>query len=219
MDHAIQLICIAFIPMVFAITIHESMHGYVALHFGDSTAKMMGRISLNPLRHIDLVGTIIVPLGILLLSGLAGGTPLLFGWAKPVPVDFSKLRNPKRDMFWVAAAGPGSNLIMAIVWGYIVQYFPMSLGIASVFIQDMAVYGLLINISFAAINLLPLPPLDGGRMVASLLPQSLSNVYMRIEPYGIPILLVLLLVGQSIVNTILWPIFKVLQTIVMLLVA
>ena len=218
MGNAIQLICIAFIPMVFAITIHECMHGYIALRFGDTTAERAGRISLNPIRHIDPIGTILVPFGILLLSGLTGSQPLLFGWAKPVPVDFSALRNPKRDMLWVAAAGPASNIIMAAIWGYVAQYFPVNLGILSVFISEMSAYGIIINLSLAAINLLPLPPLDGGRIVTSLLPTALAIPYARLEPYGFPILLILFLIGQGLLSMILSPIFTMLQAIVSILI-
>lgn len=218
MTESIQLICIAFIPLVFSITIHESMHGYVALRCGDTTALSHGRISLNPINHIDPVGTVILPLGLMLLQGLVGGPIFLFGWAKPVPVNFSALRNPKRDMLWVAAAGPASNVIMAIIWGYLAVYFPLNLGIASVFFKEMGQYGVLINISLAAINLLPLLPLDGGRIVASLLPDHLSRQYARLEPYGFAILLLLFIIGERLLNLLLAPIFIVLETIVSILI-
>jgi Zn-dependent protease len=179
-------------PVLFAITLHEAAHGYVARHFGDMTAYRLGRISLNPLRHIDLVGTIVVPLLILVLSkGLVGGNGVLFGWAKPVPVNFHALRHPKRDMLWVAAAGPGANLMMALAWMVILR---AALGMAPHHfpIKEMAQAGIYVNLVLMMLNLLPLLPLDGGRILASLLPRPAATSYMRLEPLGFPILLVLL---------------------------
>ncbi|MEK7811408.1 MAG: site-2 protease family protein [Pseudomonadota bacterium] len=184
MDSLIQTIVIAAIPILFAITIHEAAHGYVARYFGDMTAYQQGRISLNPIRHIDPVGTILLPLITLVLGGI------LFGWAKPVPVNFSALRHPKQDMFWVAIAGPGSNLLMALFWGMLVKVSWMFPG--SYFAEpllEMAQIGVKINVILMVLNLLPLPPLDGGRVAVSLLPHRQAYQLSRIEPYGMFILI------------------------------
>lgn len=185
----VQKIAIYALPVIFAITLHEAAHGYVARHFGDNTAYVLGRVSLNPLRHIDPVGTVLVPLLILLTTS---GT-FLFGWAKPVPVDFGGLRHPKRDMLWVAAAGPFANLLMALLWALAFKLIliapqtdfslPFSL---------MAKAGITINLVLMLLNLLPILPLDGGRIAVSLLPNRLAYSYSRMEPYGFPILLLLL---------------------------
>jgi len=200
----IQTIAIWALPVIFAITLHEAAHGYVAKHFGDLTAYAQGRISLNPLRHIDMTGTIIVPLALLLVSKLFGGSGILFGWAKPVPVNFSSLRHPKRDMFWVAAAGPGANLLMALFWALVLKFavsvpesaFALPMGL-------MGKAGIQINVVLMVLNLLPIPPLDGGRIAVSLLPHRLSHRFSRIEPYGMFILLLLLFSG--ILGIIMWP--------------
>jgi Zn-dependent protease len=192
----IQLIALAAIPVTFAITLHEAAHGYAARHFGDYTAHNAGRISLNPLRHIDPVGTIAVPLLILISSKLLGGGGILFGWAKPVPVNFGQLRSPKRDMLWVAAAGPGANLFMAACWAVILRL--AQLGPANYFslpLAGMAQIGITINLVLMVLNLFPLPPLDGGRIAVSLLPGRLAWRFAMIEPYGFIILLVLLFTG------------------------
>jgi Zn-dependent protease len=189
----IQLIALAAIPVTFAITLHEAAHGYAARHFGDYTAHNAGRISLNPLRHVDPVGTIAVPVVILLTSKLLGGSEMLFGWAKPVPVNFGQLRNPKQDMLWVAAAGPGANLAMCLVWAMLLKvglsappnYFTEPLA-------GMAAWGIKTNVVLMVLNLLPLPPLDGGRIAVSLLPGRLAWRFAMLEPYGFIILLVLL---------------------------
>ncbi|GAB1232724.1 site-2 protease family protein [Ferrigenium sp. UT5] len=184
MDHLIQLIAVAAIPILFAITLHEAAHGYVARHFGDMTAYQAGRISLNPLRHIDPVGTILLPLLTLALGGI------LFGWAKPVPVNFSALRQPKQDMLWVALAGPGSNLLMALLWALMIKLvwlFPGSY--FSEPLLEMAQIGIKINVILMVLNLLPLPPLDGGRVAVSLLPHRQAYQLSRIEPYGLFILI------------------------------
>jgi Zn-dependent protease len=189
----IQVIALAALPVTFAITLHEAAHGYVARHFGDYTAHNAGRISLNPLRHIDPVGTIAVPLLILIASKLFNGSEMLFGWAKPVPVNFGQLRNPKKDMLWVAAAGPGANLAMCLFWALLLK-----LGISgpnnyfSEPLAGMAVWGIKINIVLMVLNLLPLPPLDGGRIAISLLPGRLAYRLAMVEPYGFIILLALL---------------------------
>jgi Zn-dependent protease len=203
----IQTIALAAIPVTFAITLHEAAHGYAARHFGDYTAHNAGRISLNPLRHIDPVGTIAVPLLILLTSKLMGAGGILFGWAKPVPVNFGQLRHPKRDMLWVAAAGPGANLVMAMGWAFMLKIaLSMPGGYFSVPMQQMAQYGIGINVVLMVLNLFPLPPLDGGRIAVSLLPGHLAWRFARIEPYGFIILLVLLFTG--VLGTLLSPFIR-----------
>lgn len=191
MDGIIQTITVYAIPVLLAITLHEAAHGYVARMFGDSTAYMLGRVTLNPIKHIDPVGTILVPLVIVLLSKFAGGAGFLFGWAKPVPVNFANLRHPKRDMIWVAAAGPGINLVMAIGWALWLRIM-LSFGIDEVFLIEMAKAGIFVNIGLMALNLLPLPPLDGGRILVGLLPHPLARALARVEPYGFFILILLL---------------------------
>jgi Zn-dependent protease len=183
-DALIQTIAIAAIPVLFAITLHEAAHGYVARYFGDMTAYQQGRISLNPLRHIDPVGTILLPLLTLVLGGI------LFGWAKPVPVNFGALRRPKQDMLWVALAGPASNFMMALFWGFWAKIAWMSPD--SYFAEpllEMAQLGVKINVVLMVLNLLPLPPLDGGRIAVSLLPHRWAFKLAAIEPYGMFILI------------------------------
>ena len=191
------------LPVLFAITLHEAAHGYVARHFGDMTAYAAGRISLNPLRHIDLVGTIIVPLVSLLLADI------LFGWAKPVPVNFNNLRRPKQDMLWVAAAGPFSNLAMALGWAfaYKVGIGPASGSPAAGWLILVGASGIFVNVIFMVLNLLPLPPLDGGRIAVSLLPHRLAWKFAQIERYGFVILIALLFTG--LLGHILWPMIDV----------
>ncbi len=183
-DQLIQTIAIAAIPILFAITVHEAAHGYVARHFGDMTAYQMGRLSLNPLRHIDPIGTVLLPIVTLALGGI------LFGWAKPVPVNFAALRHPKKDMLWVAIAGPASNLAMALFWGVVAK---MALSMQGNYFAEpmleMAQFGIRINAVLIALNMLPLPPLDGGRVAVSLLPHRQAYQLARLEPYGIFILL------------------------------
>jgi len=176
---------------VLAITLHEAAHGYVARHFGDTTAYMLGRVTLNPIKHIDPIGTIVIPLVI----GFATGWRFLFGWAKPVPVNFANLRNPKRDMFWVAGAGPVANFAMAIVWGFLLKAASPGGVFASDGFMEMAGAGIQINLMLMALNLLPIPPLDGGRIAVSLLPHSLGAGFARMEPYGFIIVIVLLATG------------------------
>lgn len=191
MNEIIQLIAIYAIPVIFAITLHEAAHGYVARMFGDPTAYQAGRINLNPMRHIDPVGTLLVPAAILLASKLMGGAGLLFGWAKPVPVDFGRLRRPKKDMLWVALAGPAANLLMAILWALAIRLY-FEAGVQEGYWFEMARAGVNVNLVLMALNLLPILPLDGGRVVFSLLPQRLAFQYARIEPYGLVIVLLLL---------------------------
>jgi Zn-dependent protease len=194
MDGIIQTISVYAIPVLLAITVHEAAHGYVARMLGDSTAYMLGRVTLNPVKHIDPVGTIIVPLAIVLASKLAGGAGFLFGWAKPVPVNFANLKHPKRDMIWVAAAGPGVNLLMAILWALLLKGYAAT-GVNEPFFIEMARAGIFVNIGLMALNLLPLPPLDGGRILVGLLPHSLAVPLSRVEPYGFIILIALLATG------------------------
>jgi Zn-dependent protease len=182
----IQTVAIAAIPVLFAITLHEAAHGYVARYFGDMTAYQQGRISLNPLRHIDPVGTILLPILTLWLGGI------LFGWAKPVPVNFGALRRPKQDMLWVALAGPAANLFMALFWGIWIKVALMSSdSYYAEPLMEMAQLGVKINIVLLVLNLLPLPPLDGGRIVISLLPHRMAMKLASIEPYGMFILIAL----------------------------
>lgn len=195
MSDLIQTITVYALPVLFGITLHEAAHGYVARMFGDPTAWQQGRISLNPVRHIDPVGTVVVPLVLLLSTKLFGGGGLLFGWAKPVPVDWSRLRNPKRDMAWVALAGPASNLLQAIIWAIGLRLLAEAGASASDFWARMAIAGVQVNLILMALNLVPLPPLDGGRIVCSLLPNRLAYRYSLIEPYGILILIILMLTG------------------------
>ena len=204
METLIPTIAIWALPVLLAITLHEAAHGYVARHFGDPTAYLAGRITLNPFKHIDPVGTVLVPLGILAASTLLGGNGILFGWAKPVPVDFGRLRNPKADMLWVAAAGPFVNLVMAIGWAILFKIATTVPETAYTLpMMRMAEAGILINAVLMFLNLLPIPPLDGGRIAVSLLPGKLAWQFARLEPFGFPILIVLLFTG--ILGDILWP--------------
>lgn len=193
----IQLICIAAIPLIFAITLHEAAHGYVASKLGDQTASIMGRVSLNPLRHIDPIGTIILPL--LMLA--AGG--FIFGWAKPVPIAYQNLRNPRRDMALVGIAGPAANLLMAILWAVLAKISHLifqnpalheTLRTTASFLHLTSRFGIMINCVLLVINLIPIPPLDGSRVVSSLLPPALARKYNRLEYYGLWIFLGLIFI-------------------------
>ena len=183
----LQTLLIWIIPILFAITLHEAAHGWVASKFGDHTARMMGRVTLNPVKHIDPVGTILVPAALLIMS-----TGFIFGWAKPVPINFNALRSPKSGMIWVALAGPGANLIMAIGW-LLVFFLAIKMNIP--ILQRMADAGILINILLAVFNLLPIPPLDGSRVISALLPNPLAYKYNQLEQYGLFILIGLMYFG------------------------
>lgn len=190
-SNLIQTVLIYALPVIFAITVHEAAHGYVARYLGDNTAYVLGRVTLNPFKHIDPVGTILMPL--LLYFATSGS--FLFGYAKPVPVNFGRLRNPKRDMVWVALAGPASNFIQAILWGLFLVWL-VGAGINETFFVKMAQGGVLVNLVMWAFNLFPLPPLDGGRVLAGLLPRGAAqNFLARIEPYGFFIVMGLVLAG------------------------
>jgi Zn-dependent protease len=189
-SNLIQTVSVYAIPVIFAITLHEAAHGYAAKYFGDNTAYMMGRVTLNPFPHIHLVGTILLPL---LLYFSTNGA-LLFGFAKPVPVDFGNLRHPKRDMVWVALAGPASNLVQAIVWALLYVVYT-DFGVSEKFFLAMCKAGVLSNVVMFAFNLFPLPPLDGGRIVVGLLPWKQAYQFSRIEPYGFYIVMALVVTG------------------------
>ena len=190
----IQIISIWALPVLFAITLHEVAHGWMAWRLGDPTAMLMGRLSLNPIRHIDPIGTILLPAGL-----VAMGSPFVFGWAKPVPVNFDGLKNPKRDSIWVSLAGPGANLGMALFWALITWlggHLPASAAYFAEPMQLMGMAGITINLVLMVLNLIPIPPLDGGRVAAGLLPGPLSYQFSKLEPYGFIILIVLLFTGM-----------------------
>ncbi|MES2415256.1 MAG: site-2 protease family protein [Pseudomonadota bacterium] len=189
-SNLIQTVAIYALPVLFAITIHEAAHGYVARYFGDDTAWMMGRVTLNPIRHIDPLGTIAMPL--LLYFATSGA--FLFGYAKPVPVNFGNLRHPKRDMIWVALAGPASNFIQAILWALSLVVMAL-FGVQEEFFIKMAQAGALVNLVMWAFNLFPLPPLDGGRILVGLLPLKQAMWVSRIEPWGFFVVMGLVLAG------------------------
>ncbi|OGA61195.1 MAG: hypothetical protein A3G81_00475 [Betaproteobacteria bacterium RIFCSPLOWO2_12_FULL_65_14] len=229
-NYLVQALAIYAVPVLFAITLHEAAHGYVARHFGDMTAHAQGRISLNPVRHVDVIGTIVVPLVIVVLS--AG--KFVFGWAKPVPVNYSALRRPRQHMAWVAAAGPGSNLAMAIIWAVMLRAFvgmtdrpaawmdvAQNYGAGGMvqavmragngpmeFMIGVSAAGVLVNLVFMLLNLLPILPLDGGRILASLLPSRAAWRFAKLEPWGLPLLLLLIFVpvyGSNVLSIILTP--------------
>lgn len=205
----VQIVAIAIIPTLFAIVVHEVAHGWVAFRLGDSTAYMMGRLTLNPLKHIDLIGTILVPLVLILTVGFA------FGWAKPVPINFHNLHHPRRDTALVAAAGPFANLLMAIAWGLILKLaslVPDSLATLAAPLLYMSIFGIFINAILMVFNLIPIPPTDGGRIATSLLPPALGYQLSRLEPFGLIIILLLLFSG------ILWRLFDIVNQAIMLLI-
>lgn len=206
----IQTIAIYALPVLFAITVHEAAHGYAARYFGDDTAWALGRVTLNPLKHIDPFGTILLPLMLVVV-----GSPIILGAAKPVPVRFGNLRNPKRDMIWVALAGPMANLVMALAWG-VGLYVLQGLSVTEPFFLKMCQGGVLVNVVLFAFNLFPLPPLDGGRILVGLLPIKQALLVSRIEPFGFFIVIALVFAG--IVNTV-WmqPVMSATYTVLNLL--
>jgi len=188
--HLIQTVLIYALPVLFAITVHEAAHGYAARYFGDNTAAMMGRITLNPIKHIDPIGTILMPL--LLYFATSGA--FLFGYARPVPVRFDRLRHPKRDMVWVALAGPGANLLQALLWA-VLMYVLLGLDVNERFFLEMCKAGVLVNVVMFAFNLFPLPPLDGGRILIGLLPWRYAALLARVEPWGFFVVMALVILG------------------------
>ena len=189
-NNLIQTIAIYALPVIFAITVHEAAHGYVARYFGDNTAWVLGRVTLNPIKHIDLVGTILMP--VLLYVATAG--TFLFGYAKPVPVRFGNLRKPKQHMVWVALAGPGANFLQALLWG-VLLYLANCAGVTERFVLEMCRAGMLVNVVMFVFNLFPLPPLDGGRILVGLLPWRQAQLVSRVEPWGFFIVMALVLTG------------------------
>ncbi len=210
--NVIQTLAISALPVIFAITLHEAAHGYAARHFGDPTAWQLGRISLNPLRHIDPMGTLLVPVMLYVVSNGA----FVFGWAKPVPVNFGRLRRPKQDMLWVAAAGPGANLLMAIGWTLLLK---LVVGIPensySEALMGMARAGIVWNVGLMVLNLLPIPPLDGGRIAVSLLPMRAAQKFAQLERYGLFIVLGLVFFG--ILDLVLRPLLRISYALLMAL--
>lgn len=200
----IQKITIWILPVLFAVALHEAAHAWMADKKGDSTARMLGRLTFNPIKHIDPVGTILVPVLMVVLTGFA------FGWAKPVPVDARNLRNPKKDMMWVAAAGPVSNFLQALFWALFlnisVMFFDGRSSI-SLFFLLMPIAGITINVILGVLNLLPIPPLDGGRIMSGLLSPRAAMQYSKIEPYGFFIIIALMLTG--ILSYIIFPVIAV----------
>jgi len=201
MNDLIQAITVYAIPVIFAITLHEAAHGYVAKYFGDATAYVQGRVTLNPLKHIDPIGTVVLPLALAAASALVG-YGIVFGYAKPVPVQFANLRNPKRDMIWVALAGPAANFVQAALW-ILIGYGAQAVGVTEPFVYAVVRAGLVVNSIIFAFNLLPVPPLDGGRVVVGLLPTRASIAFARVEPYGFFIVMFLMIAVPGLVSA-LW---------------
>ena len=208
MQNIILTIAIYAIPAILAITLHEAAHGYAAKQLGDPTAYMLGRVTLNPIRHIDPVGTVLIP-GLLLLGSLISGAGgILFGWAKPVPVNFGRLRNPKTDMVLVALAGPASNLLQAIVWVLLIRFLvvPMPEGLAQQVFFETASAGVSVNLMLMAFNLIPILPLDGGRILEGLLPYRLPASYAQLERYGMIIMIIL--IASGLLNVFITPFLR-----------
>lgn len=200
--NTIQKVVVSLIPVLLAITLHEAAHGWIAKKLGDQTASLLGRVTANPFKHIDPVGTVLVPAAAYMLSGF------IFGWAKPVPIDWRNLRNPRRDMALVALAGPAANLTMAIIWTLIIKIGVLLIGVAQLpafFLIYMGGAGVLFNVLLMTLNLMPILPLDGGRILYSLLPAPYANLFARLEPFGLFILLGLLVSG--ILGFFIWPLF------------
>ncbi len=206
--HTIQLIALYALPVIFAITIHEAAHGYAARYFGDDTAWKMGRVTLNPLKHIDPFGTILLPLVLILIS-----SPFILGAAKPVPVRFGNLRHPKRDMIWVALAGPASNLVQAAIWQTALILLSAS-GVSEPFLIEMCQGGIVVNLVFFAFNLIPLPPLDGGRILVGLLPTRQAMLVARVEPWGFMLLIAIMIFLPSAYSLWMRPVIAVASTMI-----
>jgi Zn-dependent protease len=206
MELSLATIVLWAVPVVFAITLHEAAHGFVARQFGDQTAYMLGRVTLNPLKHIDPIGTIAVPGFLIAVSMLTRAPLFIFGWAKPVPVNFGNLRHPKRDMLWVAGAGPCANFVMALAWALLLKAAAPGGMIDSNGFFEMAKAGIDVNLVLMALNLLPIPPLDGGRIALSLLPGPIAYRYSRLEPYGFMIVIALLATG--VLNYLMLPVMR-----------
>ncbi len=213
LNQVMQGIAVGAIPVLFAITLHEVAHGRTARYFGDHTAEMMGRLSLNPIKHIDPVGTVLVPIVLFMMGGI------MFGWAKPVPVAFGGLNNPKRDMIFVAAAGPAANIVMGVGWALLLKLVIMTgldAGMAGEFLFSMARIGIIINALLAAFNLLPIPPLDGGRVLRGLVNETIGQYLDRIEPFGLIIIVVMLVSG--LLWTVVGPLLALVESLILLVV-
>ncbi|HBZ58657.1 MAG TPA: site-2 protease family protein [Sutterella sp.] len=197
MQNIILTIAIYAIPAILAITLHEAAHGFAAKQLGDPTAYMLGRVTLNPIAHVDPIGTVLIPGMLLVGSLISGASGVLFGWAKPVPVNFSRLRNPKRDMILVALAGPGSNLLQGILWVLVIRFLVTALpdGLTQQILFETASAGVNVNLMLMAFNLIPILPLDGGRILEGLLPYRLAASYAQLERYGMIIMIVLIASG------------------------
>jgi len=206
--HTIQLIALYALPVIFAITVHEAAHGYAARYFGDDTAWKMGRVTLNPLKHIDPFGTILLPLVLILIS-----SPFILGAAKPVPVRFGNLRHPKRDMIWVALAGPASNLVQAAIWQIGLILLSTS-GVSEPFLIEMCQGGIVVNLVLFAFNLIPLPPLDGGRILVGLLPTRQAMLVARIEPWGFMLLIAIMLFLPSLYSLWMRPVMAIASALI-----
>jgi Zn-dependent protease len=213
LNQVMQGIAVGAIPVLFAITLHEVAHGWAARYFGDRTAEMMGRLSLNPIKHIDPWGTIVVPAALFMMGGV------MFGWAKPVPVAFGRLNNPKRDMIFVAAAGPPANIVMGIGWALLLKLVIVSgwfTGLIGEFLFSMARIGIIINALLAAFNLVPIPPLDGGRVLRGLVSEAVGRYLDRIEPFGLIILVLLLVSGMLWI--VVGPLLTLVESLILLVV-